>query len=74
MKKGKAEERGPSQMPAQAAGGAAGRNAVSSTVSRHRVVGTSGSLTGDAGAWRRNVLECEGGMGNLFVPAGEAIP
>lgn len=44
-----AARRGLAHMSAQAVGGAVGRNAISIIVPCHRVVGTSGSLTGYAG-------------------------
>ena len=44
-----AEEKGLNSMSAQAAGGAVGHNAISLIIPCHRVVGSSGSLTGYAG-------------------------
>ena len=44
-----AEQKGLSQMSAQAVGGAVGRNAISLMIPCHRVVGANGSLTGYAG-------------------------
>ena len=44
-----AEQKGMSRMSAQAVGGAVGHNPISIIVPCHRVVGTSGSLTGYAG-------------------------
>ena len=44
-----AEEKGLNRMSAQAVGGAVGHNAISLIIPCHRVVGSSGSLTGYAG-------------------------
>ena len=44
-----AEQKGLSQMSAQAVGGAVGRNAISLMIPCHRVVGANGSLIGYAG-------------------------
>ena len=66
-----AKRRGLDSMSAQAVGGAVGRNSISLIIPCHRVVGTSGSLTGYAGGVDRKVklLELEGAdMRGLFVP------
>ncbi len=58
-------------MSAQAVGGAVGHNPISIIIPCHRVVGTSGSLTGYAGGLDKKVqlLNLEGAdMSNLFVP------
>lgn len=58
-------------MSSQAIGGAVGHNPISIIIPCHRVVGTSGSLTGYAGGIARKVklLEHEGAdMSHLFVP------
>lgn len=62
---------GLSQMSAQAVGGAVGHNEISIIIPCHRVVGTSGSLTGYAGGIERKVklLELErADMTHLFAP------
>ena len=53
---------GKKQMSAQAVGGAVGHNPISLIIPRHRVVGSSGSLTGYGGGMPRKVwlLEHEG--------------
>ena len=59
------------KMSAQAVGGAVGRNPISLMIPCHRVVGTSGSLTGYGGGIARKVrlLELErADMTHLFVP------
>ena len=65
------------RMSAQAVGGAVGHNEVSIIIPCHRVVGTSGSLTGYAGGIDKKVklLELEHtDMTELFVPEkGAAI-
>lgn len=66
-----AREDGKSKMSAQAVGGAVGHNPISIIIPCHRVVGTSGSLTGYAGGVGKKVylLEHEGALtGNMFVP------
>ncbi len=66
-----AEKRGLARMSAQAVGGAVGHNEISIIIPCHRVVGTSGSLTGYAGGIDRKVklLEMEhADMTELFVP------
>ena len=60
-----------SRMSAQAVGGAVGHNEISIIIPCHRVVGTSGSLTGYAGGIDRKVklLELErADMTHLFAP------
>ena len=62
---------GLSRMSAQAVGGAVGHNEISIIIPCHRVVGTSGSLTGYAGGIERKVklLELErDDMTGFFVP------
>ena len=62
---------GLSRMSAQAVGGAVGHNEISIIIPCHRVVGTSGSLTGYAGGIERKVklLELErADMTHLFAP------
>lgn len=56
-----AEQRGLSQMSAQAVGGAVAHNAISLIIPCHRVIGTDGTLTGYAGGLDRKVklLEME---------------
>ena len=64
-------ETGLSRMSAQAVGGAVGHNEISIIIPCHRVVGTSGSLTGYAGGIERKVklLELErADMTGFFVP------
>ena len=65
------------RISAQAVGGAVGHNPVSVIVPCHRVVGSSGSLTGYAGGIGKKaaLLQLEGvDMGRLFVPArGSAL-
>ena len=59
------------RMSAQAVGGAVGHNEISIIIPCHRVVGTSGSLTGYAGEIDKKVklLELEhADMTDLFVP------
>lgn len=66
-----AAERGLEHMSAQAVGSAVGHNSISLIIPCHRVVGTSGSLTGYAGGIEKKValLELEGAdMSTLFVP------
>ncbi len=66
-----AQERGLLKMSAQAVGGAVGHNPISLMIPCHRVVGTSGSLTGYGGGIARKVrlLELErADMTRLFVP------
>ena len=66
-----ARERGIPTMSTQAVGGAVGHNSISLIIPCHRVVGTSGSLTGYAGGIDKklHLLQMEGAMqSNLFVP------
>ena len=66
-----AEKQGLSRMSAQAVGGAVGHNEISIIIPCHRVVGTSGSLTGYAGGIDKKVklLELEhADMTGFFVP------
>ena len=66
-----AKQSGLSKMSAQAVGGAVGHNPISIIVPCHRVVGTTGSLTGYAGGIDKKIkllaLE-KTDMQNLFVP------
>lgn len=62
---------GKERMSAQAVGGAVGHNPISIIIPCHRVVGTTGSLTGYAGGMEKKIklLTHEGGdMTKLFVP------
>ena len=64
-------ERGFKKMSAQAVGGAVGHNEISIIIPCHRVVGTSGSLTGYAGGLDRKIalLKTEHvDMSRFFVP------
>ena len=66
-----AAQQGGKRVSAQAVGGAVGHNPVSIIVPCHRVVGSSGSLTGYAGGVDKKaaLLRLEGAdMGRLFVP------
>ena len=66
-----AKSRGIERMSAQAVGGAVGHNPISLIIPCHRVVGTSGSLTGYGGGIERKVklLELEKvDMSGLFIP------
>ena len=66
-----AEKQGLSRMSAQAVGGAVGHNKISLIIPCHRVVGTSGSLTGYAGGIDKKLklLELErADMQSFFVP------
>ena len=66
-----AEKKGLARMSAQAIGGAVGHNEISIIIPCHRVVGTSGSLTGYAGGIDRKVqlLKLErADMTGFFVP------
>ena len=66
-----ARERGIPTMSTQAVGGAVGHNSISLIIPCHRVVGTSGSLTGYAGGIDKKLrlLKMEGSMQqHLFVP------
>ena len=58
-------------MSAQAVGGAVGHNPISLMIPCHRVVGTSGSLTGYGGGIERKdkLLRLEkADMSNFFIP------
>ena len=65
------------RMSAQAVGGAVGHNEISIIIPCHRVVGTNGSLTGDAGGIDKKIklLELEHtDMSSFFVPkSGTAL-
>lgn len=66
-----ARRKGIEKMSAQAVGGAVGHNPISLMIPCHRVVGTSGSLTGYGGGIERKVklLELEKvDMSGLFIP------
>ena len=66
-----AENQGLEKMSAQAVGGAVGHNEISVIIPCHRVVGTSGSLTGYAGGIDKKVklLELErADMCGFFIP------
>ena len=69
-----ARRRGDSPMSARAVGGAVGRNPISVIIPCHRVVGSSGSLTGYAGGLekKRRLLTLEGAdLTGLFTPEKE---
>ena len=72
-----AKDKGLPRMSAQAVGGAVGHNPISIIIPCHRVVGTSGSLTGYAGGIDKKIwlLTHEGlGMDKFTVPTkGTAI-
>lgn len=66
-----ARSRGLSRMSAQAVGGAVGHNPISIIIPCHRVVGSTGSLTGYAGGIEKKIalLTLEGApIQKLFVP------
>lgn len=66
-----ARQKGLHRMSAQAVGGAVGHNEISILIPCHRVVGSSGSLTGYAGGIekKRRLLELErADMSRFFVP------
>ena len=66
-----AKQKGLKKMSAQAVGGAVGHNSISLIIPCHRVVGTSGSLTGYAGGIEKKIklLELEkADMSNFFIP------
>ncbi len=70
-----AKRRGGRCVSAQAVGGAVGRNEISLIVPCHRVVGTSGSLTGYAGGIAKKVelLTMEKAMRReFFIPAASS--
>ena len=66
-----ADKQGIAKMSAQAVGGAVGHNEISVIIPCHRVVGTSGSLTGYAGGVDKKaaLLKLERvDMSNFFIP------
>ena len=66
-----AAQRGLPSMSAQAVGGAVGHNSISLIIPCHRVVGSSGSLTGYAGGLNKKIalLKLEGvALETLFLP------
>lgn len=66
-----AKEKGTNRMSAQAVGGAVGHNSISIIIPCHRVVGTSGSLTGYASGIDKKIqlLKLEKtDIKNLFIP------
>ena len=66
-----ADKQGIAKMSAQAVGGAVGHNEISVIIPCHRVVGTSGSLTGYAGGVdkKATLLKLErADMSNFFIP------
>ena len=66
-----AEKRGIPHMSAQAVGGAVGHNSISLIIPCHRVVGSSGSLTGYAGGIEKTIhlLTLEGAdTSRFFIP------
>ena len=66
-----ADRQGLAKMSAQAVGGAVGHNEISVIIPCHRVVGTSGSLTGYAGGVDKKaaLLKLErADMSNFFIP------
>ena len=72
-----AKKRGLERMSAQAVGGAVGHNAISLIIPCHRVVGTSGSLTGYAGGIDKKIwlLKHEGvDMEGLYRPKFSTAP
>ena len=72
-----AAREGRARMSAQAVGGAVGHNEISIIIPCHRVVGTSGSLTGYAGGMDRKIalLKTEHvDMSRFFVPKKGTAP
>lgn len=72
-----AEKRGIKRMSAQAVGGAVGHNEISIIVPCHRVIGTSGSLTGYAGGITKKIalLKLEGAFKDTyFIPKHSTAP
>lgn len=66
-----AKRMGKDSMSAQAVGGAVGHNSISVIIPCHRVVGSTGSLTGYAGGIKKKIylLKLEkADMSKLFVP------
>lgn len=65
------EKQGVEHMSAQAVGGAVGHNKISVIIPCHRVVGTSGSLTGYAGGIDKKIMLLEleqADIQGFFVP------
>ena len=72
-----AKREGRARMSAQAVGGAVGHNEISIIIPCHRVVGTSGSLTGYAGGMDRKIalLKTEHvDMSRFFIPKKGTAP
>lgn len=72
-----AQKRGIERMSAQAVGGAVGHNEISIIIPCHRVVGTSGSLTGYAGGINKKIelLKLEKAFKEkYFVPKHSTAP
>lgn len=72
-----AKKKGLVQMSAQAVGCAVGRNEISIIVPCHRVVGSSGSLTGYAGGINKKIelLKLEGAwQDKFFIPQKSTAP
>lgn len=72
-----AQKQGLAQMSAQAVGGAVGHNKISIIVPCHRVVGSSGNLTGYAGGIDKKIklLKLEGALQDgFFVPKKSTAP
>ncbi|MCM1324019.1 MAG: methylated-DNA--[protein]-cysteine S-methyltransferase [Acetobacter sp.] len=72
-----AQKRKIERMSAQAVGGAVGHNKISIIVPCHRVIGTSGSLTGYAGGISKKIelLKLEGALQDgFFVPKKSTAP
>ncbi len=72
-----AQQKGLAHMSAQAVGNAVGKNPISIIIPCHRVVGTSGSLTGYAGGMERKIalLRLEGAyQERFFVPRESTAP
>lgn len=70
-------QRGLAQMSAQAVGSAVGHNEISIIVPCHRVVGSSGNLTGYAGGIDKKIklLKLEGAwQERFFVPKKSTAP
>lgn len=66
-----AEKQGLAHMSAQAVGGAVGHNPISLIIPCHRVVGTSGSLTGYAGGIDKKIMLLElehADIQGFFIP------
>ena len=72
-----AKKKGIARMSAQAVGGAVGRNEISIIVPCHRIVGSSGSLTGYAGGIDKKIalLKLEGALQDrFFIPSKSTAP